>query len=130
MGTGWRTVIACATVSLGVCPTAGAAGVTTRALGSIRPTLTRVVDEAMDPPGFRLLRGGVPVIGVSGARPARLTLTGDRSSAPGFQRSEARITWSLGEHLAVQLNYARTVIEPFTRGDHDDGVLTRLRLGF
>jgi len=124
-------VIACATVSLGVYPgTARANGATMSTLGSLQPTWTRVVDETVETPGNWLMRTDAPVMEATEARPARVTFGGQLSTAPGFERSEAGITWSLGEHLAVQLNYARTIIEPLTHGNHDDGVLTRLRLGF
>lgn len=55
---------------------------------------------------------------------------GLKTRAPTLNRSEAGVTLSLGSHVAVQLHYERTALAPTMHHDHDDGVLTRLRLAF
>ena len=37
---------------------------------------------------------------------------------------------SSDSHVSVQLNYERTAEPPMMSYDHDDGFLTRLRVGF
>jgi hypothetical protein len=109
----WRLMIACATVTLGVSRTAGASELAVAKLVGIRPGWTSS-HEAAD----------------SDDTPPRLVLTSEQSSEPGVQRAETGVSWSLGDHVAVQVSYERTARAPLKRGDHDDGVLTRLRLGF
>ena len=55
---------------------------------------------------------------------------GQKLRGPQLERSEAGVTLSLFPSVAVQLHYERTARSPLMRGDHDDGVLTRLRLRF
>ena len=62
--------------------------------------------------------------------PARVALIEQRTSLPGLQRTETGLTWALGAHVAVQLNYTRTTNPPLMRDDHQNGVVTRLRLAF
>jgi len=100
----WQSVIAGATLALGVYR-AGAADL---------------------PAGI----GPAPSALTAGQPPARLVLTGEHTSAPGLQRAETGLTWAIGVHVAVQLSYARTATAPPMRGDHEDGVVTRVRLGF
>jgi hypothetical protein len=64
-------------------------------------------------------------------RPARkLSLNGQKFGAPYTRRTEAGLTWSLDPHVSIQLNYARTAQAPMMPFDHDDGIMTRLRVGF
>src|SRR5262245_53912106 len=109
----WRMMIACATVTLGVSRTASASGLTAASLVGLRPGWTSGNEAA-----------------ASDEEPPRLVLTSAQSSEPGVQREETGVSWSLGEHVALQLSYERSARAPLTRGDHDDGVLTRFRLGF
>jgi len=70
--------------------------------------------------------GGVPF----GYRSSPLHVEGQKVMAPHFQRSEAGISWSLGGGLALQLHYERSAYAPMMHQDHDDGILTRLKLSF
>lgn len=67
------------------------------------------------------------------ARPAPTTawhLDKEKYSSPTGVRSEAGVGLSLGSHLMLQLNYARTASGPMMRYPNDNGVLARLRVGF
>jgi hypothetical protein len=61
---------------------------------------------------------------------SRLRLGGQKFAAPSGKRTEAGVTWALDSHVSVQLNYQRTSEPPMMAFDHDDGILTRLRVGF
>ena len=83
----------------------------------------------MEAPHLRLLRANLPA--AQNAVPSLwLTLDGEESSAPGLRRSETGITWSVGEHVAVQLTYARTGNAPPMHREYDNGVFTHLRFAF
>lgn len=60
----------------------------------------------------------------------RLTLTGQKYGAPTGKRTEAGLAWALDSRVSIQLNYERTSAAPMMSYDHDDGILTRLRVGF
>lgn len=62
--------------------------------------------------------------------PRRLSLTGQRYGAPTGKRTEAGVAWALDSHVSIQLNYQRTTQAPMMPVDHDDGILTRVRVGF
>jgi hypothetical protein len=66
------------------------------------------------------------------ARPAgRLSLKGQKyGGAPFGKRTEAGVDLALDSHVSIQLNYERTAQAPMMPFDHDDGILTRLRVGF
>jgi len=67
------------------------------------------------------------------ASPARrLSLSGQKYGTPfAFsRRTEAGVTWALDSRLSIQLNYERTSQAPMMPFDHDDGIMTRLRIGF
>ena len=67
------------------------------------------------------------------APPARrLSLSGQKYGTPFTfsRRSEAGVTWALDSRLSIQLNYERTSQAPMMPFDHDDGIMTRLRVGF
>ena len=66
----------------------------------------------------------------SDAAPSRVHLRGGKVLARPLQRSEAGLSYSLSEKVAVELNYARNAFPPMFQNDHDDGILTRLRFGF
>jgi hypothetical protein len=65
-------------------------------------------------------------------RPARsLSLKGQKySGAPFSKRTEAGVEWALDRRVSIQLNYERTTQAPMMPFDHDNGILTRLRVGF
>ena len=60
----------------------------------------------------------------------RFSLKGQKYAARFGHRTEAGISWALDSRLSIQLNYERTAQAPMMRFDHDDGILTRLRVGF
>lgn len=62
--------------------------------------------------------------------PSRLSIRGQKVLARPLQRSEAGLSLALSPTIAVELNYARNAFPPMFQNDHDDGILTRLRLGF
>ena len=66
----------------------------------------------------------------TGGSTARVRIGGQKFIAPQFQRSEAGIGLSLNDRLTLQLNYERGAYAPMMRHDHDDGLLTRLKLAF
>jgi len=61
---------------------------------------------------------------------SRVRLRGQKWAAPRFQRSEAGVAWSVRPGVTLELNYERSALGPTMRHDHDDGILTRLKLGF
>jgi len=62
----------------------------------------------------------------------RLSLSGQKYGTPfAFsKRTEAGVTWVLDSRVSIQLNYERTSQVPMMPFDHDDGIMTRLRVGF
>lgn len=70
----------------------------------------------------------------TGVRPPAVTrwirFGGLKSRAPQLRQSEAGVTLSLTRNVAFQLHYERTALAPTMRRDHDDGILTRLRVSF
>jgi len=62
--------------------------------------------------------------------PSRFGLLGQKYAAPQTRMSQAGVTWSLGDHLSFHLSYERTAYAPLMSRDHDNGVLTGLRLAF
>ena len=70
--------------------------------------------------------GGVPF----GYRSSPLHVEGQKVTAPHFQRSEAGISWSLTDRLTLNLSYERTAYAPLMPRDHDDGIVTGVKLGF
>jgi hypothetical protein len=61
---------------------------------------------------------------------SRLRIGGQKFVAPQFQRTEAGVGLSLTDRLTLQLNYERGAYAPMMHQDHDDGLLTRLKLAF
>ncbi len=64
------------------------------------------------------------------AAPSTLRLRGQKLGLPQFQRTEAGLAWTLQPWVTLELNYERSPLGPTMRHDHDDGILTRLKLGF
>jgi hypothetical protein len=66
----------------------------------------------------------------SPARTGDWRVEGEKYPSPTGVRSEAGVGLSLGSHLTIQLNYARTASVPMMGYDSDNGLLARLRLAF
>lgn len=62
--------------------------------------------------------------------PRRFSLKGQKYAAPFSKRTEAGVSWALDSRVSIQLNYERTSQAPMMPFDHDDGILTRLRVEF
>jgi hypothetical protein len=60
----------------------------------------------------------------------RLHLKGQKYASPVGARTEAGVALSLGTHVSIQLNYARTAQVPMMGYANDNGILARLRVGF
>ena len=93
-----------------------------------------LVAMAPVPPPVEEARRTAPVVDV--AEPVRrsrspLRLKGDKYGSARFgKRTEAGVEWTLDSRVSIQLNYERTSQSPMSRFDHDDGILTRVRIGF
>lgn len=61
---------------------------------------------------------------------SRFRLNGQKYASPVGSRTEAGVVMSLGSHLSIQLNYARTAQVPMMGYSSDNGILARLRVGF
>jgi hypothetical protein len=115
-------------IALAVCATgATAAGVPALARANVTPVVAR--QGASSP-----CRGD-PVTSMalaepSPAPPSRLRLRGQKWAGRQLQRSEAGLAWSVSPQVTLELNYERSALAPMMRRDHDDGILTRLKLGF
>ena len=62
--------------------------------------------------------------------PSRLGVAGLKYKAPQTRMSQAGVTWSLTDRVSLQLSYERTAYAPTMAKDHDDGILTGVKLGF
>jgi len=62
--------------------------------------------------------------------PSRLGVAGVKFKAPQTRMSQAAVTWSLTDRVSFQLSYERTAYAPTMAKDHDDGILTGLKLKF
>jgi hypothetical protein len=61
----------------------------------------------------------------------KVLLKGDKYGAGGAdKRTEAGVEWALDSRVSLQLNYERTSQSPMMPFDHDNGILTRVRIGF
>jgi hypothetical protein len=61
----------------------------------------------------------------------KVALKGDKYGAGGAdKRTEAGLEWALDSRVSLQLNYERTSQSPMMPFDHDNGILTRVRIGF
>jgi hypothetical protein len=82
----------------------------------------------------RTVSDGAAVLLATPAEPARpvrrFSLKGQKYAAPFSKRTEAGVEWSIDSHVSIQLNYERTAQAPTMSFDHDDGILTRFRIGF
>ena len=57
-------------------------------------------------------------------------MAGQKDRAPQTRMSQAGLTWSLSERLLLHLSYERTAFAPTMARDHDDGVMTGVKLRF
>jgi hypothetical protein len=64
------------------------------------------------------------------AIPSRLGFAGGKYLAPQTRMSQAGLTWSVNNWLSLHLSYERTAFAPVMSRDHDDGVVTGLKLCF
>jgi hypothetical protein len=62
--------------------------------------------------------------------PSQLGFAGGKYLAPQTKMSQAGISWALNSRLTLQLSYERTAYAPVMWRDHDDGVVTGLKLCF
>jgi hypothetical protein len=62
--------------------------------------------------------------------PSRLGLAGQKYKAPQTRMSQAGVTWSLTNRVSLLLSYERTAYGPTMARDHDDGIVTGVKLGF
>jgi hypothetical protein len=61
----------------------------------------------------------------------KVALKGGKYGAGGAdKRTEAGVEWALDSRVSLQLNYERTSQSPMMPFDHDNGILTRVRIGF
>ena len=60
----------------------------------------------------------------------RLGVLGYRLRAPQTKMSEAGITWAVSNRVTLDLSYERTAYPALMPNDHDDGVLTGVKIGF
>ncbi len=60
----------------------------------------------------------------------RLGFVGHKLQAPQTKMSEAGVTWSVNNRVTLNLSYERTGYAPMMPHDHDDGVLTGVKVGF
>lgn len=83
------------------------------------------------PPDREATLGAMSEAPPAPARPASsLHLQGQKIVARQLQRSEAGLSWALGPKLSLELDYERSALAPMMPHDHDDGFLTRLKIGF
>ena len=64
------------------------------------------------------------------AAPRRFTFKGQKYGSEIGKRTEAGLDLAIDSRVSIQLNYERTAEAPMMRSDHDDGILTRLRVAF
>jgi hypothetical protein len=96
---------------------------------------TKVVATAALPRG-EVGSTSVPTAALAPAAPlpepeSRFHLNGQKYASPiGGGRTETGVGMSLGSHMSVQLNYARTAQAPMMGSANDNGVFGRLQFGF
>jgi hypothetical protein len=92
----------------------------------------RIVASARVPlelPAPRAFTAAPPLPPLEPAVP-RLGFVGRKLQAPQTKMSEAGVTWSVNEHVTLNLSYERTGYAPVMSRDHDDGILTGVKVGF
>ena len=61
---------------------------------------------------------------------ARFSLIGQKYLAPQTRMSEAGVAWSITHRMSLELSYERTGYGPTMSFDHDNGILTAVKIGF
>jgi hypothetical protein len=61
---------------------------------------------------------------------SRLGVVGRKYAGPQTRMTEAGVTWAVSDRLSFHLSYERTAFAPVMSKDHDDGILTGLKVGF
>jgi hypothetical protein len=77
-----------------------------------------------------LAGGSAQAAPVAAESQGRFRLNGQKYASPAGARTEAGVGLSLGSHVSLQLNYARTASAPMMAYPNDNGILARLRIGF
>ena len=57
-------------------------------------------------------------------------LIGGKYQAPQTRMSQAGVTLPISNHVSLHLSYERTGYAPIMRFDHDDGIMTGVKIGF
>jgi hypothetical protein len=81
----------------------------------------------IETPTPRAFNAGPPP---SGRTDPRFGVAGYRVRAPQTKMSEAGITFAFTKRITLNLSYERTAYAPLMRHDHDDGILTGVKIGF
>ena len=86
----------------------------------------KVVVVAAVAAGALVTRAGATDLPAKG----RFALVGQKMLAPQTRMSEAGIRYSVSKRVKLELSYERTGYAPMMPFDHDNGILTRVRIGF
>lgn len=87
-------------------------------------------DEGPCPPDHAAWAASTSEVAPPAGTPSRLHVRGQKVAALPLTRSEAGLSWSLSPQVALEFNYSRNAFPPMFANDHDDGLMTRLKLGF
>jgi hypothetical protein len=99
-------------------------------VGSTQDATPRATEGQPAPGGDAAINEVPPFSPPKAQSSSPVQLRGQKFSAPYLQRSEAGIAWSPRPRVTLELNYERSALGPTMRQDHDDGIFTRLKLGF
>jgi len=130
LGRVWRNVTAVVGVALLAGTTYATAASLPLVAGAEAPTPSATEGPPSPHRHAAIVSGALTPPPTTTSSSSRVHLGGQKWVAPQFQRSEAGITWSPRPKVTLQLNYERSALAPIMRHDHDDGILTRLKLGF
>ena len=119
-----RTVIVF--VALGA--TVAAAGTATQGRPRRTPRTTAAQPAAASAPAQAFVVPPAPA--APAKEPSRFGVEGLKIASPQTRMTQAGVKWSLSNHVSLHLSYERTAYAPLMLRDHDDGILTGLRLGF
>ncbi len=129
LGRSWRTVVAVVGVALAAgttCATAGSLPI----VASTRAATPSATDGQPSPGRAEATDPVASFQAPTAPSSSRVQLRAQKWSAPQLQRSEAGLAWSPRPRVTLELNYERSALGPTMRHDHDDGIFTRLKLGF
>ena len=127
-----RNVIAVMGLAFTVGTTCAAAGTLPIAARAVSTAHAPILGAIQFPPSPARSAAMAAVASISSpiGGSSRLHVGGQKWVAPQLRRSEAGVTWSLSPRVTVEFNYERSALAPTMLHDHDDGFLTRLRIGF